>query len=539
MAACFQSKYYAFLSVCIVWTLSTAVYAQQNNVRAFMDEEIECERYIFPPGAFPKIHWKNDALVESNVGKFVLTVTYFNNVFQKVSVAETTGRYGALIEGTTPAGFIIKRYVTLFCSTVEFDDYSRNVPVTMRNLSGYGISENKWKQYAHNEEHFSFGSLKYFPQRDPDAAIFLAGLNDLEDRNTTFDTPRIRDRQWWIALKRTLEGRTTVEQSLRVPAQTGNNPSILRSETAQSSPLYHEERVEALRTVCRTWAEKEGVPHVTLVVHHGKIIFHEAFGTDENNKAFAKDAMMWMASITKIVTGVLMMQCVDQGLVELDAPVGRYLPELNGKANDKLTVRQLFTHTTGLSFAGEWASDWNPALENQIAHVLPTVDVDVTFNYHRVGYALAGKILERITGRAVPYLFHEYVFAPLGMNTAYADNTYGGLYCSAYELALFGQVLLHKGTYNGCTLFSAQTFDKMLPRKLPFGDRSWGIGISLYGGHGLGDAAFGHGAASGTIFRIDPNNDLIIISARNSPGKKNDEYANALIERCTALVVGF
>jgi CubicO group peptidase (beta-lactamase class C family) len=55
-------------------------------------------------------------------------------------------------------------------------------------------------------------------------------------------------------------------------------------------------------------------------------------------------------------------------------------------------------------------------------------------------------------------------------------------------------------------------------------------------GNGLSETEFGHGAASGTVFIIDPINDLIIISARNKPGKLHNEFENTLIELCTELV---
>jgi CubicO group peptidase (beta-lactamase class C family) len=76
----------------------------------------------------------------------------------------------------------------------------------------------------------------------------------------------------------------------------------------------------------------------------------------------------------------------------------------------------------------------------------------------------------------------------------------------------------------------------MLPKKLSVSNHSWGIGTSPMEGHGLSETAFGHGSASGTVFRIDPKNDLIIISARNKPGKSHDYFENALIEICTSLV---
>lgn len=507
-----------------------------QNIRAFMEEELECEQYVFSPGDFPKFKWKNEVIVENEIGKFPLKVKYFNSNFQQVTTADKPGRYGAVIEGVTPSGFTIKRYVTLFCTGIEFDDYSINVSIKMNQLLGYGIDKEKWEKYSKNEEHFSFGSFKFFPRNNADAAIFLAGLNDMEDLENNFDTPRIRDRQWWITMKSKLDVTPISKNPLVLPQSINDETLIYLKDTEVSSSEYDKNQIEDLREICNTWAEKGEAAHVTLVVHKGKIIFHEAFGIDEAGNPVNKESNMWMASITKLLTGVLMMQLVDQGIVDLDAPVNRYLPELTGSGNDKLTVRHLFTHTSGLHFAGEWASDWNYALENQIAHVLPSVDVGKSFSYHRVGYALAGKIMERLTGLAVPYLFHDYIFSQLGVKSAYSDNSYGGLYCTASDLAHLGQFLLNKGCYNGYRFFSEQSFNKMLPKKLSMSDRSWGIGTSPRNKHGLSNLAFGHSAASGTVFCVDPKNDLIIISARNKPGKMHDEFEKTFIESCTALV---
>jgi CubicO group peptidase (beta-lactamase class C family) len=530
-------KFRLQLCLWICCALGATVNAQPaRELRAFMNETIACGKYVFPPGSFPKFRWEHEYAVEQELGKFPLTVTYFNAAFERVTSAETSGRYGAVVEGTAPSGFVIRRYVTLFCAPVEFDDYSMNVPVKLNNLRAYGIAAGKWDRYSSSEERFAFGSMKFFPQHDPDAAVFLAGLSEIDTLNSTVDTPRIRDRQWWITLKNRLEAKSIADIALRAPRSISNGASVLPIDTSAASSHYDQARIESLRTVCRRWADNGGMPHVTLVVHKGRIIFHEAFGTNDDGAPVTTESLMWMASITKLLTGTLMMQFVDQGLVELDAPVGRYLSELAGNGNEKLTVRQLFTHTTGLSFAGDWASDWNVALDNQIAQVLPSVEAGEAFSYNRVGYAVAGKIMERITGRAVPLLFHDDIFAPLGMKTAYADNTYGGLYCSSSDLARFAEVLLHKGTYSGCTFFTEQTFEKMLPQKLPVGNRRWGIGTAPMDGHGLSALAFGHAAASGTILRIDPANDLVIISARNAPGRSHDEFAKALIECCTALV---
>lgn len=513
--------------------LDTISWGQINNkrIRAFMAEELVCDSYVFNSESFPMFHWKNPERVENEIGKTQINISYYDAKFQKVSSAEKNGRYGAVIEAETNQGFMIKRYVTLFRSNADFGDYSSNIPVQMNYLKDYGIPENKWKLYSENRDKYSFGSLKMFPKQNPDAAVFLAGLNELNDSSLSYETPRIIDRQWWIDLKSKIEKSSqTILPS--IPVNEESNAVALRNSLNQNN--YDVNRINKLRELCSKWAEKSNVPHVTIVVHKGNIIFHETFGKDEDQKSIETETPMWMASITKLLTGSLIMQFVDQDIIDLDSSVGKYLSEL--QAYKSLTVRDLFTHVSGLHFAGEWASDWNYSLENQIAHVMPTVTVGNTFSYHRVGYALAGKIMERLTGKSLPYLFYHYLFNPLEMKTAFCDNSYGGLYCSAIDLAKFAQMLINKGRYNGHKFFSESTFTKMLPQKLSVGERNWGIGTSPMNSSGLSDSAFGHGAASGSILKIDPQNELIIISARNTPGKYHAEFESVLIKSCLELI---
>lgn len=517
-------------------SIDTIYWNEINKQRlfAFMNEELVCDSYVFPDGDFPEFRWKNVILVENELGKFPINVTYYDKDFRKVSTADKPGRYGAVIEGVISNGFIIKRYVTLFCSNVEFDDYSINVPVTINKLTEYGISDEAWKEYSNNLDRYSFGSLKHFPKNNSDAAIFLAGLDDIDNYQNKSDSPRIRDRQWWITLKANLDGKNDITNPLLIPKKIDKRNFPFIKDSIQLASSYSDVQLNKIRNLCADWAKIGETPNVTLIVHKGKIIFYEAFGLDENGKPINKDSKIWMASITKLLTGVLMMQFVEQGLVDLDDPVSKYFNEFDG--NNKLTIRNLFIHTSGLDFAGEWASDWNVSLENQVAQILPLVEVGKHFSYHRVGYALAGKILEKITSKAVPYLFQENIFSTLDMNSAYSDNTYGGLYCTPLDLVRLGQMLLNKGTYNGYKLFSQKTFEKMLPEKLNVDDREWGIGTSRMSGNGLSENAFGHGAASGSVFIIDPQKDLIIISARNKPGKSHSDFENSLIKLCTELV---
>ncbi|MCU0411256.1 MAG: beta-lactamase family protein, partial [Bacteroidetes bacterium] len=384
-----------------------------------------------------------------------------------------------------------------------------------------------------------FGSLLRSPKFDPDAAIFLAGLAELDPRTNGSVTPRMMDRLWWTKFK--AGSSATFHKIIPFPA-TASSGTILREKAAITSPFTHAD-AQSIRAVSREWTSRSKEPMVVSIAHRGTVVFHESFGTSADGQPIEPAAPMWMASITKLLTGVLVMQFADRGLVELDAPIDRYLPELASARPCPLTIRMLLNHTAGLSWAGEWASDWEPSMENRVAHALPFLQTGKRFRYHRGGYALTSKILERISGETVPQLFQRMIFQPLELQSAFADNTYGGLYCSALDLARFGHMLLQHGRSGTQTIITDSAFTAMLPIPLTLADgeraRSWGVGTSALGGNGLSASTFGHEAASGAIFRIDPVNDLVVVVARNRPGTDDatyKEFAGRFLQAVTAPI---
>ncbi len=510
----------------------------EQRLKGFLEEELVFDKYVFPPGDFPTAQWKRPGLVDNELGPFALRTTYFDRQMNAVSRAEQPGRYGAVVEGVTPAGFTIKRYVTLYCAPIELDDYSEDVSIRLNPLPSLGLAPAQWQRYEKELRRFSFGNLLMYVQTSADAAVFLAGLSEMDSLTNGIDTPRLRDRQWWVTFKNRQQNFGVEKKFLQPPLKI---ESLRAAELTTDTPtpiIFMPADLARIRSVCVDWASAGGEPLATLVAHRGKIIFHEAFGKKSDGSVLTLDTPMWMASITKLLTGVLMMQFVDQGLVDLDAPLQTYLPELEKISGPTLTVRHLFTHTNGLGWHGEWGSDWNPALENYLAHCLPYLKIGEAFQYNRLGYALAGKIMERLSGEAVPYLFDRNILRPLGMANAFVDNTYGSLYCTSRELASLGQMLLNRGSYGQYRFFSEAAFAQMLPAKLdrinPHLDRKWGIGTAPLGGNGLSDQAFGHEAASGAIFRVDPVHELIIVVGRDHTGSDYETYATRLIAACVA-----
>ncbi len=71
-------------------------------------------------------------------GALPLTVEFFDHTYARVTRAEHTGRYGAVVRGRTSDGFEVVRFITLYCSDAYLDDYSPDVPIMMRVPSRVG-----------------------------------------------------------------------------------------------------------------------------------------------------------------------------------------------------------------------------------------------------------------------------------------------------------------------------------------------------------------------------------------------------------------
>lgn len=176
-------------------------------------------------------------------------------------------------------------------------------------------------------------------------------------------------------------------------------------------------------------AERHRVPGATLGilrVHPGRDdeLVETAYGllNKETGVETTTDSLFQIGSITKVWTATVAMQLVEEGLVDLDAPVANVLPELTLADPDvakEVTLRQLLTHTSGID--GDIFTDTgrgDDAIEKYVAQLSDAAQnhpIGATWSYCNSGYTIAGRLIERLTDGTWDAAMRERLFTPLGL----------------------------------------------------------------------------------------------------------------------------
>ena len=176
--------------------------------------------------------------------------------------------------------------------------------------------------------------------------------------------------------------------------------------------------------------------------------------------------VMPIASASKWLTSATLMTFVDQGKLRLDDPVASYLPAFDGAKAD-ITVRQLLSHTTGLPPAG-CEGDPSTTLQRCVASIAaggdPTSLPGTQFHYSGVGFAIAGRLVERLAGTSFERAFQDRVAGPLGMTHTRFDGTRrpysrnpspaASATSTVDDYARFLRMLAAGGTFDGKTVLT-------------------------------------------------------------------------------------
>jgi CubicO group peptidase (beta-lactamase class C family) len=168
------------------------------------------------------------------------------------------------------------------------------------------------------------------------------------------------------------------------------------------------------------------------LVHDGERIWSWSLGTKDltTGDPITTDTVFRIGSITKIFTGLALLSLRDQGKLSLDAPVAKYLPEIEQvlyptKDSPRITIRHLVTHTSGIPRVGrlDYVTNQHDLSPKEILDSLKDLKLEFApgtkTQYSNLAMALAGLIVGRVSKSSLRDYVRDTIFQPLGMYSSY------------------------------------------------------------------------------------------------------------------------
>jgi CubicO group peptidase (beta-lactamase class C family) len=321
----------------------------------------------------------------------------------------------------------------------------------------------------------------------------------------------------------------------------------------------------------RERAVELGVPGVAVGILDGPDETVAGFGVTsvEHPLEVDGDTLFQIGSITKTFTGTAVMRLVEDGRVDLDAPVRAFLPELRLHDEDvaaRVTMRHLLTHTGG--WVGDYFDDLGPgedALSRMVERLveLPQeAPLGEMWTYNNAGFYIAGRVVEVVSGRPFEVALRELVLEPLGLEHSFffaedvlthrfavghdregnvarpwgigrAAAAAGGLVSSVRELLRYAR--FHLGDGDG--VLRRETLGEMRKPHVAVGGAQDWVGLTWYGRELDGRTFVGHsGGTNGQVsyFALCPGEDwaVAILTNHDEGGELvRSTFAAALLER--------
>lgn len=231
-----------------------------------------------------------------------------------------------------------------------------------------------------------------------------------------------------------------------VAAQRGTTGMGGTSRSARSG----EPTTAEIDRYVRGYMERTGLPGALVtVVQGGRVVYAAGHGHTAGGEAITANTPMPLASVSKSFTALAVLHLADQGRIDLDAPVRRYLPEFTmaDPRAAQITVRQLLQQTSGMSDR-TFPELTLPAPDNlrDAVAMLRTAPLATTpgtrMNYHNPNYAVAARLAEVVAGKPFAAYMADEVFGPLGMtSTRTVDTTLDLPGAGEGYIRAYGQVI--------------------------------------------------------------------------------------------------
>ncbi len=307
---------------------------------------------------------------------------------------------------------------------------------------------------------------------------------------------------------------------------------------------------------------------VLLVVRDGKIVLHEAIGWRNKDKKIPmeKDTMFRMASNTKPVIATAISILVEEKKLSYNDNVRKYIPSFDNYRSGFIKIHHLLTHTSGFRIRPIF---YSPLIQKSAEHPdAPNLQLEVTrfgetgadevpgttYSYSNAGFNTLGALIEIASKQPLEVFVKEKIYTRLGMTDSYHHEVVekldgklkrmsvvygrregkwvpawtpgdapqypfirasGGMISTAMDYAVFCQMFLNKGVYNGKRILkeetvklitSPQTASIYTPEEREKRTDFYGYGWSV-----SKDGVFSHGGSDGTVAWIDPEKKLIIL----------------------------
>jgi len=493
--------------------------------------------------AFPKVVLRNAEAARHVFGDAALDVRWFGPNLEQATKPAANGRYVALLAATTRDGYGYRRMLSFakvpdnvvpWFPRPPGSESSPLLPL-LENVRATAAERAELSRYVW---HGGGNAL----ERGEISAVAAARLFELKREPAAapaepgwLQSGFIKNLEHQLALRMKLEGRTP--RPLAPPAKLATPAGALKPGTEAQAKMKPGTRAR-IAELAREWAKDDPSEFVVLAARKGVIFFHEAFN------GFKKESAFYPASIAKSIAGLTFARAVDQGLLRFDQPLADVFPEWKTDKTAALTFRNCFNHVTGLKGHRSHDGLFNAYLDNAfLVQDLAFTEPGTVFHYSGDGFNLAGRALELVTGTSIFRLLHEHLQKPFEEPVVQLDLGAGDLYTAAY-LAKVGQMLLQDGVYGGLRFYKPGFVRELWPRAIgasapklinkeietgigftwmpdPPGDRHKGV---------LGPNVIGHGSGSGTMWRIAPDHDLVIVVGRNKheDWNRNEQWSAKL-----------